>query len=102
MKLTNGFVSFLLTIALSLGQTFAHQRAAESGSPNPVSISGLQDRVSSLLVQSKFASARWGVLIITSDGKVIYERDADKALTLASNMTLYTSTAALDAFGPDF
>ncbi|HEY8459496.1 MAG TPA: D-alanyl-D-alanine carboxypeptidase/D-alanyl-D-alanine-endopeptidase, partial [Blastocatellia bacterium] len=55
-----------------------------------------------LLDQPKFASARWGALIITTEGEVVFERDVDKSFMPASNMKLYTSAAALDAFGPDF
>jgi D-alanyl-D-alanine carboxypeptidase/D-alanyl-D-alanine-endopeptidase (penicillin-binding protein 4) len=39
---------------------------------------------------------------MTKDGTVIFARDAEKAFMPASNMKLYTTAAAIDAFGPDF
>ena len=67
----------------------------------PQSQAELQARLTALLEQPKFAHARWGIRIITSDGRAIFERDADKLFMPASNMKLYTTAATLDAFGPD-
>jgi serine-type D-Ala-D-Ala carboxypeptidase/endopeptidase (penicillin-binding protein 4) len=100
MKTANRTVVLLLVISLSLIPAFAQQP-----SPAPdrsTTLADLQSRIAALLDQSKFASARWGALIITPEGVVVFERDADKSFTPASNMKLYTSAAALDAFGPDF
>ncbi len=85
----------LLILTLSCAAAFA--QAAK-----PRSTAELQASISALLDQPKFASARWGALIKTVDGRVVYERDSDKVFTPASNMKLYTTSAALDAFGPDF
>lgn len=75
----------------------------ESGT-GPSGIAALRERIAELLDQQKFASARWGVRIAPAGAPndVIFERDADKSFMPASNMKLYTSSAALDAFGPDF
>ena len=83
--------SLLAQVATTAGQIVKPQSQAE-----------LQARVSALLEQPKFAPARWGVRIITSDGRAIFERDADKLFMPASNMKLYTTAATLDSFGPDF
>lgn len=91
----------LFLILLLFTQTFGQQTSVQPQSP-----AELQERIAALLDQPKFAAARWGVRIITAKngdgGKVIFERDADKAFMPASNMKLYTSTAALDAFGPAY
>ena len=60
----------------------------------------LETQINSILDQSKFAPAHWGVRIITFDNRVVYERNADKLFMPASNMKLYTTAATLDAFGP--
>ena len=49
------------------------------------------------------ASARWGVSVISlSDGRVLYERNADKLFTPASNMKIYTTAVALGLLGADY
>jgi D-alanyl-D-alanine carboxypeptidase/D-alanyl-D-alanine-endopeptidase (penicillin-binding protein 4) len=94
-KLASLFLSLLLLFA----PAFAQQPAPSTNKPR--TLTELQDQITSLFNQSKFASARWGVRIITTDGKVIFEHDADKAFMPASNMKLYTSAAVLPAFGAD-
>jgi D-alanyl-D-alanine carboxypeptidase/D-alanyl-D-alanine-endopeptidase (penicillin-binding protein 4) len=84
-----------LTIAQQGGEARAHSAPSSS-------LSILREKIGSLLDQPQFAAARWGVLVVSSNNDVVYERDADKAFTPASNMKLYTSAAALDALGPDF
>src|SRR5262249_26248534 len=74
----------------------------QTAPPKPQTLAELQTQIAALLDQPKFAAMRWGARILTAQGKVLFERDADKSFTPASNMKLYTTTAALDAFGPDF
>lgn len=100
MKTTNRTVALLLIISLSLIPALAQQTPSTIN--RPATLAELQSRIAALLDQTKFASARWGARIITPEGRVVFERDADKSFTPASNMKLYASAAALDAFGPDF
>lgn len=62
----------------------------------------LRLNISSLIDQPKFASMRWGMLIMTVDGKVLFERDADKAFIPASTMKLFTGAVALDVLGSHY
>ncbi|HYE73300.1 MAG TPA: D-alanyl-D-alanine carboxypeptidase/D-alanyl-D-alanine-endopeptidase [Blastocatellia bacterium] len=63
----------------------------------------LRAHLTTLVEQPKFAQARLGISIVMPQRSVpVFERDADKLFTPASNMKLYTSAAALDTFGPDF
>ena len=78
----------------------AQQNGAAENKPR--TLVELQTRIASLLDQPQFAAARLGARIITSQGQVIFEREADKLFMPASNMKLYTTATALDAFGPDF
>lgn len=75
---------------------------ANQSTTKPQSLAELQAHLTALLEQPKFAPARWGVRILTSDGRAIFERDVDKLFMPASNMKLYTTAATLDAFGPDY
>ncbi len=99
MKKFNRFVSLLLIVCLFTVPALAQQAAAPA---KPQTVAELQERIAALLDQPKFAAARWGVLVKAGQDNVIFERDADKAFMPASNMKLYTSSAALDAFGPEF
>ncbi len=45
----------------------------------------------------------WGIEVARlSDGKILYQRDANRLLHPASNMKLITTAAALELAGPDF
>src|SRR5262245_19054913 len=100
MKTANRTLAILLSVSLSLIPALAQQTPSTIN--RPATLTELQSRIAALLDQPKFASARWGARIITPEGRVVFERDADKAFTPASNMKLYTTAAALDALGPDF
>ncbi|HKQ91989.1 MAG TPA: D-alanyl-D-alanine carboxypeptidase/D-alanyl-D-alanine-endopeptidase [Blastocatellia bacterium] len=100
MKTANRPLVLLLVITLALIPALAQQPS--TAPERPATLAELQSRIAALLDQPKFASARWGARIITTEGGVVFERDVDKVFTPASNMKLYTSAAALDAFGPDF
>lgn len=99
MKPINRLTSLLLVVCLLASPLLAQQVAP---APKPQTVAELQARIAALLDQPKFAAARWGVLVKTAQGNPIFERDTDKAFMPASNMKLYTTSAALDAFGPEF
>lgn len=51
----------------------------------------------------EFAHARWGVFVVSMrDGRVLYARNADKPITPASNMKVYTTAVALDLLGANY
>jgi D-alanyl-D-alanine carboxypeptidase/D-alanyl-D-alanine-endopeptidase (penicillin-binding protein 4) len=98
-----------LAILLTFALTGAAQQPAPVNAPattpapaKPATLAELQTRIAELFDQPKFAAMRWGARILTAQGKLLFERDAEKAFMPASNMKLYASTAVLDAFGPDF
>jgi D-alanyl-D-alanine carboxypeptidase/D-alanyl-D-alanine-endopeptidase (penicillin-binding protein 4) len=63
----------------------------------------LARRIDSAIDQSEFASARWGVAVVSmSKGNTLYQRDADRLFTPASNMKIYTTGVALDLLGADY
>lgn len=93
-------VQVLLSLLLLQPLKLAAQQAAPEA--KPTSLAELQTRITALLEQPKFAPARWGIRIMTSAERPLFERDVDKVFMPASNMKLYTTAAALDALGPDF
>ena len=65
--------------------------------------SELGGKIDRAIDESKFASARWGVYVMSlRDGRTIYARNEDKPITPASNMKVYTTAVALDLLGADY
>jgi D-alanyl-D-alanine carboxypeptidase/D-alanyl-D-alanine-endopeptidase (penicillin-binding protein 4) len=63
----------------------------------------LQARISEVLRKPELASATVGIKVNSLEtGRVLFEENADKLLRPASNMKLYTVSAALDRLSPDF
>lgn len=63
----------------------------------------LAEQINNAIDSSEFAYARWGICVISlTSGAVVYQRDADKLFTPASNMKIYTTGVALDLLGADY
>jgi D-alanyl-D-alanine carboxypeptidase/D-alanyl-D-alanine-endopeptidase (penicillin-binding protein 4) len=61
----------------------------------------ISERLDAALRNRALRDARIGVLVVAQkDGRVLYERLPDRALTPASNQKILTAIAALSAFGP--
>lgn len=66
-------------------------------------VAELQKQLSDHLAQPKFAGAMWGVKVVSLDsGEIIFEHNAQKLFSPASNSKLYTMALALDRLGPDY
>jgi D-alanyl-D-alanine carboxypeptidase/D-alanyl-D-alanine-endopeptidase (penicillin-binding protein 4) len=64
--------------------------------------SQLQFDLGSILDRASRAGA-WGVAVVSLDyGDTLFERNADRQLLPASTMKLFTSSVALERFGPDY
>ena len=75
----------------------------ESTSSSSEADTRLASEINKVIEADEFASARWGVCVISlRDGHVLYSRNADKLFTPASNMKIYTTAAALDLLGTDY
>lgn len=91
-----------LVAMLSLGggaQALPAQQHANS--QDPETLVSLRERISVHISQPRFASAVWGVKIVSLEsGKTIFEHNPRKYFNPASNAKLYTSALALDRLGP--
>ena len=62
----------------------------------------LNERVDTLLAEERFKHAHWGMLFVDLEtGDVVLERNKDKLFAPASVTKLFSTAAALDAFGAD-
>ncbi|HEY5402881.1 MAG TPA: D-alanyl-D-alanine carboxypeptidase/D-alanyl-D-alanine-endopeptidase [Pyrinomonadaceae bacterium] len=107
------FLLVLLLLIAGCSQTPPSARVAstenepapvETASPITVQIDpDLAKTLDSLLSNSEFSQARWGVAVVSlRDGKLIYEHNGDQLFTPASNMKVYTTAVALDLLGADY
>jgi D-alanyl-D-alanine carboxypeptidase/D-alanyl-D-alanine-endopeptidase (penicillin-binding protein 4) len=77
--------------------------ASSEAKSNVVGPNALAKQIDNAIESSEFAYARWGICVISlANGAVIYQRDADKLFTPASNMKIYTTGVALDLLGADY
>ncbi len=67
------------------------------------SLPELQARISDVLRRQELAPGIVGIKVASLEtGKVLFEQNANKLLSPASNMKLYTVAAALDRLSPDY
>src|SRR2546430_5942942 len=95
-----------LAIGTAKEKVRKEQSARPEGSEKKSSIADPTDlarRIDKAIDESELASARWGISVISmSDGSTLYQRNADKLFTPASNMKIYTTGVALDLLGADY
>jgi D-alanyl-D-alanine carboxypeptidase/D-alanyl-D-alanine-endopeptidase (penicillin-binding protein 4) len=92
-KFNVGRSTFLLSLACLL--IFIRPAAAVTN------LAELRVALSAHLNQERFASAAWGVKIVSRDsGQTLFEHGANKLLKPASNAKLFTAALALDRLGP--
>ena len=69
----------------------------------PATLAELQQRLTEQVNHPRFAAASFGVKIVSLDtGKTLFEHDAGKYFSPASNSKLYTVALALDRLGGDY
>lgn len=105
-------VAVLSPVRLSAGASADREAgsatSAEISAPIPEAVSRWDAEAVSHIIESALAGrylggADVGVLVVSAtDGRVLYERDADRPLVPASNMKIVTSACALSILGPDY
>jgi len=85
-----------------LGIFLAFDAPAEPQTP-ATTLEELQKRLAEHISQAKFSAAIWGLKIVSLDsGKTIFEHNAQKLFSPASNSKLYTVALVLDRLGADY
>jgi serine-type D-Ala-D-Ala carboxypeptidase/endopeptidase (penicillin-binding protein 4) len=112
----SGFRRALLFLMLSavfqpgaFAQSARTNSSAKSATPAPVpgknrsDVARFASRVQSALGEPHAQKVFWGILIVDRDsGETLYELNADRFFTPASNAKIFTTSLALATLGPDF
>src|SRR6476469_5738783 len=77
--------------------------AASAQSHAQTDPAALSRRIETLIAAPELQRNLWGVQVVSlPEGKVLYQRNADKLMQPASNTKLFTTAAALGLIGPDY
>ena len=95
-NLTPGLIT-VLVLVFAAAPVFAEPPAP------PATLAELQQRLTEHVSNPRFASGLFGVKIVSLDtGKTLFEHEAGKLFSPASNSKLYTMALALDRLGGDY
>lgn len=76
---------------------------AQQPAAPPATLAELQQRLGELVMQPRFAAGSFGVKVVSLDtGKTLFENDAARLFSPASNCKLYTMAMVLDKLGGDY
>jgi D-alanyl-D-alanine carboxypeptidase/D-alanyl-D-alanine-endopeptidase (penicillin-binding protein 4) len=78
--------------------------ASTPGTPveNASNDAGLAREIDRIFSENDPKPARFGVFVMSKEGRVLYARNSDQLFTPASNMKVYTTAVALDLLGAEY
>ncbi|BDA67609.1 probable D-alanyl-D-alanine carboxypeptidase [Calothrix sp. PCC 7716] len=95
---------FLLLLGAQLNTVPVAQAQTPTPTPTPRTIcpAQLASNLDTVINRPLFNRVRWGLLVQNLNGQTLYNRDANKLFTPASNTKLLTTAAALQQLGANF
>jgi D-alanyl-D-alanine carboxypeptidase/D-alanyl-D-alanine-endopeptidase (penicillin-binding protein 4) len=86
-----------------LWAALALNASAQTSTNAPQSVEELQQRCARIVNDPRYDGGEWGVKIVSLDsGQTLFEHDAGRLFSPASNSKLYTMAMVLDRLGPDY
>jgi D-alanyl-D-alanine carboxypeptidase/D-alanyl-D-alanine-endopeptidase (penicillin-binding protein 4) len=87
----------------AMGLLFERAAPAPVAPKAPSTLEELRALLEAHVTQPRFHAAAWSVKVVSLDsGRTLYEHDADRLLSPASNSKLYTGALALTRLGGDY
>jgi serine-type D-Ala-D-Ala carboxypeptidase/endopeptidase (penicillin-binding protein 4) len=105
MSLQRILAVIVLSVSLALN---AWPQSRKPAAPKPTQRELLRSRdltkkINALLAITEASRGFWGIEIVSLDsGRTLFELNADRLFTPASNTKLFTTAAALELLGPDY
>ncbi|MEA5581464.1 D-alanyl-D-alanine carboxypeptidase/D-alanyl-D-alanine-endopeptidase [Nodularia harveyana UHCC-0300] len=102
-KITIGLLSLFLTSQIAITPQIATAQTPVKATTKTICPAGLKSAVDAVTNSPEFNRVRWGILVKNlADEQTLYNQDAEKYFTPASNTKLLTTAAALQQLGADF
>ncbi|MCP5523101.1 MAG: D-alanyl-D-alanine carboxypeptidase/D-alanyl-D-alanine-endopeptidase [Verrucomicrobiales bacterium] len=97
------FRGCLHTVNLALLGFLATQATESTAATPPANRDELNNAVDAIIGQPRYATARWGVHVVSLDtGRELINRDAHRLFVPASNTKIFSGALAWHDLGPDF
>lgn len=103
LNLRNKYFFLLILILIGFGKINPQIKTDSLLNFNSNTLNEFRDQLDYIFNDPAFNNAQWGAFIISLEtGEFLYKRNEDKLFIPASNIKLFTTSAALNLLGPDY